>query len=201
MVQIFSIVCSGTCGSSFTTAHGHMSSPSYPNNYPGNDDCIYTVSESTGTVILLNFLSMDIHKYSWDSSCDYDYLEIRDGPSDDSPLLDKLCGSEIPAPIQSTQNQLWMKWGEISVAKSEVKSIHLIVISDSTLMMETKKRDFTSSTTHWNCSLHVEEASQIPVESWPHPHTQINTQNWQTVSTSSLSPMEHMSTSPSSTWI
>ena len=109
MVQIFSIVCSGSCGGSFTSVNGHMSSPSYPNNYQANEDCIYTVSESTGTVILLNFLSMDIHKYSWDSSCDYDYLEIRDGPSDDSPLLDKLCGSEIPAPIQSTQNQLWMK--------------------------------------------------------------------------------------------
>ena len=107
--KLLFIVCSGARGGNFITVNGHMSSPSYPNYYPANEDCIYTVSESTGTVILLNFLSMDIHKYSWDSSCDYDYLEIRDGPSDDSPLLDKLCGSEIPAPIQSTQNQLWMK--------------------------------------------------------------------------------------------
>ena len=77
MVQIFSIVCSGTCGGSFTTAQGHMSSPSYPNYYPANEDCIYTISLPADTVIILNLLSMDIE---YDSTCKYDYLELRDGP-------------------------------------------------------------------------------------------------------------------------
>ena len=109
MVKILSIVCSGTCGGSFTTAQGHMSSPSYPNYYPANEDCIYTISLPADTVILLNFISMDIQvRSSYYGNC-LDYLEIRDGPSDDSPLLESLCGSEIPAPIQSSQNQLWMK--------------------------------------------------------------------------------------------
>ena len=103
MVQILSIVCSGTCGGSFTTAQGHMSSPSFPDNYPANTDCIYTISQPNGTVIILNLLSMDIDSFS------YDYLEIRDGPSDYSTLLGKLCGSEIPDHIQSSQNHLWMK--------------------------------------------------------------------------------------------
>ena len=39
---------------------GIITSPSYPGNYPNNADCIYTISQPTGTVILLNFLSMDI---------------------------------------------------------------------------------------------------------------------------------------------
>ena len=106
MVKILSIVCSGTCGGSFTTAQGHMSSPSYPNYYPANEDCIYTISQPADTVILLNFISMDIESHS---TCYYDYLEIRDGPTDDSTVLDKLCGSEIPAAIQSSENHLWMK--------------------------------------------------------------------------------------------
>ena len=96
----------GACGGHLTAPNGLIYSPSYPENYPINADCIYTISQPAGTVILLKFLSMDIEDVS---TCDWDYLEIRDGPLVDSPLLDKLCGNEIPAPIQSSQNQLWMK--------------------------------------------------------------------------------------------
>ena len=85
---------------------GIITSTSYPNNYPDNEDCIYSISQPTGTVILLNFFSMDIE---YDGTCDYDYLEIRDGPSSESPLLKKLCGKEIPASLQSTNNKLWMR--------------------------------------------------------------------------------------------
>ena len=39
-----------------------------------------------------------------------DYLEIKDGPSDDSqPLVGKLSGNVIPDAIQSSQKNLWMK--------------------------------------------------------------------------------------------
>ena len=44
-----------------------------------------------------------------DFTCPFDYLEIRDGSAETSPLLAKLCGKEIPAFIQSNQNQVWMK--------------------------------------------------------------------------------------------
>ena len=92
----------GVCGGSFTAPNGILYSPSYPESYPDNADCIYTISQPAGTVIMLIFLSIDIEICS---SCDCDYIEIRDG----STVLDKLCGNEIPAPIQSTQNQLWIK--------------------------------------------------------------------------------------------
>ena len=97
----------GACGHSYTAPNGFLFSPSYPENYPDNADCYYTISQPTGTVILLNFLSMDIQIYS--SGYCPDYLDVRDGASEVSPLLGKLCGSEIPAPIQSSQNQLLMK--------------------------------------------------------------------------------------------
>ena len=96
----------GACGGSFTTRKGIMTSPLYPDYYPFNADCVYTISHPTGTVIVLSFHRMDIE---YDSTCGYDYLEIRDGSSAASPLLDKLCGNEIPAPIQSSQNQVWMR--------------------------------------------------------------------------------------------
>ena len=109
----------GVCGGSFTAPCGILYSPSYPESYPDNADCIYTISQPTGPVILLNFLSMDIQIYS--SGYCPDYLDVRDGASEVSPLLGKLCGSEIPAPIQSSQNQLLMKWvkhfGNITLQK------------------------------------------------------------------------------------
>ena len=101
---------SGACGGNFTTPKGIFTSPSYPDHYPDDATCIYTIAEPTGSIIRLNFLHMDIDSYYWDTKCNYkDYLEIRDGPSEASPLLSKLCGNEIPASIASSQNHVWMK--------------------------------------------------------------------------------------------
>ena len=99
---------SGQCGGNYTTRNGILTSTSYPDNYPNNEDCVFTISQPTGTAIVLKFMTMDIESHS---TCKFDYLEIRDGISDDSPVLIKLCGNEIPAPIQLIQNQVWMKWG------------------------------------------------------------------------------------------
>ena len=101
---------SGACGGSFTTPQGIFTSPSYPGNYPDNADCNYTISQPSGNVILLNFLTMDLADYGSTCNSYDDYIDIRDGPSIGSPGLGKLCGNKIPAPIQSSQNQLWMKW-------------------------------------------------------------------------------------------
>ena len=103
----------GGCEGSFSTPNGILTSPSHPDNYPDNSNCISTISRPTGTVILLRFLSMDVFPpYPWETSCLGDYLEIRDGSSEDSPLMDKLCSNdstENPGLIQSSQHQVWMK--------------------------------------------------------------------------------------------
>ena len=98
----------GECGGSFTTRNGIFSSPSHPENYPHDADCVYTIQQPNDTIIVINFHSMDIQDTLID--CGYKAaLEIRDGPAHYSPLIDNLCGNKIPAPIQSKQNQLWMR--------------------------------------------------------------------------------------------
>ena len=94
----------GECDGYFATPNGFLTSPSYPDNYPDNSDCVYAISQPTGNIIVLTFHSMHIHDCA---NCDY--LEIRDGSSAASPLLGKISGNEIPAPFQSSQNQVWMK--------------------------------------------------------------------------------------------
>ena len=92
-------------GGSLSANGGMITSPSYPGNYPDNADCVYIISQPPDTVILLNFLNMDVENHS---TCKYDYLQVRDGSSEGSPLLEKLCGTKTPAPIQSSKNLVWM---------------------------------------------------------------------------------------------
>ena len=99
------------CGGHFQDASGLLTSPSYPNLYSAARDCIYLVSQPNGTYIQLTNIEMDIR-------CDEmfgvesDHLEIRDGISEDSPLMGRFCGSKrnIPASMQTTQNYLRIRW-------------------------------------------------------------------------------------------
>ena len=44
------------------------------------------------------------------NNCVYDYLELRDGHEEDSPLIGKYCGYKIPDNIKSTYNKLYVKF-------------------------------------------------------------------------------------------
>jgi hypothetical protein len=41
---------------------------------------------------------------------EHEFSQIRDGPSADSTLINQLCGSEVPQPVSTTQNQMWIKF-------------------------------------------------------------------------------------------
>ena len=61
-----------------------------------------------GETIELEFLAFNL-EYS--SSCYWDWVEVRNGNSSNSPLIgDKLCGSTIPGAITSNGNQLYVKF-------------------------------------------------------------------------------------------
>ena len=99
----------GACGGSFNATKGILSSPLFPENYQDNVTCIYKISQENNTVILLDFLTMNMSLAVNDQDEYSDYLEIRDGPSEASPFLALMSGSKVVAPIQTTQNKLWMK--------------------------------------------------------------------------------------------
>ena len=96
----------GACGGNFANPNGLLTSPSYPDKYPNGADCFYTILQPNDTVITLTFFTLDMESHHF---CSYDYLEIRDGPSIDSPLLQTICGNIIPETIHSRQNKVWMK--------------------------------------------------------------------------------------------
>ena len=43
-------------------------------------------------------------------NCDFDYVAIYDGPSEDSDLINSFCGDNLPPEILSTSNQLYVKF-------------------------------------------------------------------------------------------
>ena len=69
-------------------------------------DCIYTIAQPDNTFIEMTILTLELGYKVWAEA--EDYLEIRDGGSNESPLLGKFnlgwAGS-----IRSTKNFLWMR--------------------------------------------------------------------------------------------
>ena len=91
------------CGGNYSNASGVISF-SHPNPYPHLADCVYLISQPNGTYINISFLSMDIDCQGTPS----DYIEMRDGYSEDSPLMARFCGngSNVPNFMLATQTHL-----------------------------------------------------------------------------------------------
>ena len=53
---------------------GVIQSPNYPNNYPDNSNCTWTIQASAGRVIHLQFTALSIQGTA--GSCDNDYVEV-----------------------------------------------------------------------------------------------------------------------------
>ncbi|XP_056099916.1 bone morphogenetic protein 1b isoform X4 [Rhinichthys klamathensis goyatoka] len=86
------------CGESLQDSTGNFSSPGFPNGYAAYIHCIWRISVTPG------------EKIEKHDNCAYDFLEVRDGDSESSPLLGRFCGYEKPDDVKSSSNQLWMKF-------------------------------------------------------------------------------------------
>ena len=80
-------------------ATGNVTSPNYPDNYPNSVRKTETIQVEQGLILSLQFTAFDIQA---DSTCDYDHLTITDG--DGTTLMEKSCGTTLPANITSTSN-------------------------------------------------------------------------------------------------
>ena len=95
------------CGGFYSNSSGVLSSPSYPNEYPEMAECVYLITQPSGTYVNISFLSVDVDCQEIYSRSDF--IEMRDGNSEDSPLMEgRFCGnvSIVPDCIMTTQNHL-----------------------------------------------------------------------------------------------
>ena len=80
-------------------ATGNVTSPNYPDNYPNSVRKTETIQVEQGLILSLQFIAFDIES---SSTCDDDHLTITDG--DGTTLMEKSCGTTLPADIISTSN-------------------------------------------------------------------------------------------------
>ena len=94
---------------------GVVTSPNYPDNYPNNLERTYTIQVGEGLIISLQFTAFQIeaqydydyetYEYDYESvNFCYDHLTIMDG--DGTTLMEKSCGSSLPAAITSISNMI-----------------------------------------------------------------------------------------------
>ncbi|CAH1273504.1 CSMD1 [Branchiostoma lanceolatum] len=97
--------CSAECGGDWSDLTGAILSPDFPNVYPFSNTCYYTITVTSGYIIAL---TVDV----FSTEANYDYLEIRDGGGSSATMIGRYSGSGLSPNdvIQSTSNQLWLKF-------------------------------------------------------------------------------------------
>uniref|UniRef100_A0A171AMT0 Cubilin-like protein n=1 Tax=Triatoma infestans TaxID=30076 RepID=A0A171AMT0_TRIIF len=93
------------CGGNFISESGTIVSPNYPDNYPPNSECVWTLYTSPGNRVMLEIVELNIEM---SESCNSDYLEVREN-NNSGKLLGVFCGSEVPNRLYSNQS-MWIKF-------------------------------------------------------------------------------------------
>ncbi|XP_037644044.1 CUB domain-containing protein 2 [Sebastes umbrosus] len=98
---------SGECQQILSAVNANFSSPHFPNIYPNNINCHWSITLAAGYRIKLFFPVMDLEdRNSLSDECDYDSVAVYDGDSQTDALLGRWCGREQPPFLVSKGNKL-----------------------------------------------------------------------------------------------
>ncbi|XP_014890024.1 CUB domain-containing protein 2 [Poecilia latipinna] len=98
---------SGECQQVLSAVSGNFSSPHFPNIYPNNINCHWSITLEAGYRIKLFFPVMDLEgRNSLSDECDYDSVSVYDGDSQADTLMGRWCGREKPSSLVSKGNKL-----------------------------------------------------------------------------------------------
>ena len=93
------------CGGHLHSLSGIFASPSYPESYPVNVECVWTIEAPAGNLVHLFFEQFNIED---SDSCNKDYVDIFvNGPEGEH--VGRFCGEENP-PILPSANRFWIKF-------------------------------------------------------------------------------------------
>lgn len=106
----FSVNFSTGCSRTFYGPSGEIMSPNYPSKYNTNLDCVYKIQVGSRKRVKLVFVDFWLENGDTRTSCDYDYLEIRDGRNSNSNLVGSFCGNDTPGMILSNSNTMTLRF-------------------------------------------------------------------------------------------
>ena len=93
------------CGGFFELGlhSGTIFSPFYPENYTPNLSCTWTILVDDEIQVAVSFNEFELENTA---ECSADYVIVRDGISENSEILGKYCGTDVPVYLLSSGNEL-----------------------------------------------------------------------------------------------
>ena len=131
------------CTAHLTEDNGEFASPRWPQRYPSMSSCSYLITGPPLSQIYLRFNSIHLEAHIG-SSCKtaYDKINIYDGNSSMTTLLETLCGNMQSYSLQSTTNTFYVEF--ITDSRVQLTGFHA---SYTFLYQTTTTYSTTTSTT------------------------------------------------------
>lgn len=106
---------------------GEFSTPNYPDLYPADIECIRVIHAPPDHLIHLDFRGsvFEVERSESTDKCQFDFLEVRNGPYGFSPLIGKFCGKKYPPAITGDAGSMWLYFrSDRSLQYKGFKAVH-----------------------------------------------------------------------------
>ncbi|XP_037806312.1 dorsal-ventral patterning protein tolloid [Lucilia sericata] len=147
----FEVVCGGEL--SIDDNEGRLESPNYPLDYLPNKECVWKITVPKGYQVALKFQSFEVENHD---SCVYDFVEVRDGPTQESPLIGVFCGYKPPPNMKSTGDTMYVKFvSDTSVQKPGFSATFMKEVDECETQNHGCEHECINTLGGYECSCHI----------------------------------------------
>ncbi|KAH8382434.1 hypothetical protein KR009_003503 [Drosophila setifemur] len=147
----FDVVCGGEL--SVDDSEGRLESPNYPLDYLPNKECVWKITVPKGYQVALKFQSFEVENHD---SCVYDYVEVRDGPTQDAALIGVFCGYKPPPNMKSGGNSMYVKFvSDTSVQKAGFSAVFMKEVDECETQNHGCEHECINTLGGYECSCHI----------------------------------------------
>ncbi|XP_064556108.1 protein tolkin isoform X1 [Drosophila montana] len=147
----FDVVCGGDL--SVDDSEGRLESPNYPLDYLPNKECVWKITVPKSFQVALKFQSFEVENHD---SCVYDYVEVRDGPAQDAPLIGVFCGYKPPPNMKSSGNSMYVKFvSDTSVQKAGFSAVFMKEVDECETQNHGCEHECINTLGGYECSCHI----------------------------------------------
>ncbi|KAL1517012.1 hypothetical protein ABEB36_000833 [Hypothenemus hampei] len=147
--------CVDACGGKLKTTNGTVTSPSFPELYPGNKRCSWEIEAPDQHVIYFNFTHFDIEGNNNDDQlCEYDHVNVTSLLTNGKHKLHgSFCGTRKPGMISSESNILQVSFrSDDSVQQSGFAAVYYMDLDECAIRNGGCEHDCTNNLGGFQCS-------------------------------------------------
>ncbi|XP_053945227.1 uncharacterized protein LOC128854836 [Anastrepha ludens] len=147
----YDVICGGEM--SVDDSEGRLESPNYPLDYLPSKECVWKITVPRGYQVALKFQSFEVENHD---SCVYDYVEVRDGATEDAQLIGVFCGYKPPPNMKSSGNAMYVKFlSDSSVQKAGFSAIFMKEVDECETQNHGCEHDCINTLGGYECSCHI----------------------------------------------